>query len=492
MDDPAEPAPLPAPVSAVVLAAGEGTRMRSALPKVLHGAAGRPLVHHVLAALAGLPEPPRPVAIVVGRGAEAVGEAVAGPGRRIVVQAERRGTGHAVQVAGSAVAGRAVDVLVLYGDVPLVTSATLEALLARHRAAGAAITLLSAQVDDAKRYGRVVRDAAGRVARITEHADATEAERAGREINGGVYVFRDEWLWPALDRLAPAAGGELYLTDLVAQAVAQGELVEAVVAADPAEVEGVNDRADLAQVERVLRQRERARHLAAGVGMVDPATVWIDAGVVIGADTVIWPNSYLLGGTRVGAGCVIGPDTWLADAQLADGVTARWSVLEGALVGQGSDVGPYAHLRPGTVLAEGVHVGNFGEVKNSSLGPGTRMGHFGYLGDATVGAGANIGAGTVTCNFDGHEKHATVIGAGAFVGSDTMLVAPVTLGEGARTGAGSVVTRDVPAGVTVVGVPARPVPGSSTDAAASTGAEAPEEAAEEAPSAVARKPGMAP
>ncbi len=444
-------------LSAVVLAAGEGTRMRSATPKVAHLAAGKPLVRHVIDSLAALVPPPNPVVVVLGHGAEAVRPILADTGCAITLQPQQLGTGHAVLMAEALAAGRGETVLVLYGDVPLLTAETLRALVTRHAASDPAITMLTAQVPDAKRYGRVLRGPDGAVRRIVEHADATDSERQVREINAGVYAFRDAWLWPALGRLQPAANGERYLTDLVALALADGEGVEAVVAPDPDEVEGVNTRADLAHVEGVLRGRIRARHLAAGVSMIDPASVWIDEGVAIGPDTVLWPQTYLLGATAVGSGCRLGPGTLVRDSALGDGVVVQWSVVEGAAVGDSSDVGPFAHLREGARLAEGVHVGNFGEIKNSTLAAGVLMGHFSYVGDADVGQGVNIGAGAVTCNYDGVDKHATSVGPGAFIGSDTMLVAPVTVGPGARTGAGSVVTRDVPAGTTVVGVPARPL-----------------------------------
>jgi len=459
--------PPPVTTSAVVLAAGEGRRMRSRRPKVLHEVAGRPMLAHVLDVLAALHRPPDPLAVVLGHGADEVEAAfhageiawAPGPAARFAFarQAERRGTAHAVLQAADTVAGRAEAVLVLYGDVPLVTAATLGRLLAAHETHGGAVTFLTATVDDPTGYGRVLRGPMGEIRGIVEEADASPAERLVREINAGVYVLRDSWAWSALRWLVPSASGELYLTELVGRALGAREHVEAVPADDAGEVRGVNTRADLAAAEAVVRERIRRRHLAAGVTMIAPESAWIDAGVAIGADTVLWPDTYLLGRTEVGLGCVLGPGTLVRDSVLGDDVRVAHSVVEGAVVGRASDVGPFAHLRPGTRLGEEVHVGNFGELKNAELGAGVRVGHFSYLGDATVGEWANIGAGTVTCNFDGLAKHATQIGRGAFIGSDTMLVAPVVVGDGARTGAGSVVTRDVPPGVTVVGVPARPV-----------------------------------
>jgi len=296
------------------------------------------------------------------------------------------------------------------------------------------------------------------VARIVEQVDATLSEQRIDEINTGVMAIRADWLWPALHALAPSASGEVYLTDLVAAAVAEaGEEGAAAVVAENAEAWlGVNDRAGQARAERIMRQRIRDAHLAAGVTLIDPASTWIDAGVEIGADCEIWPGSYLLGATRVAQGCRIGPNSVLRDAVVEAGSAVELSVVEQAHIGTGCHVGPFAHLRKGAKLGEAVHVGNYAEIKNSLLGPGVRMGHFSYLGDATVGEGANIGAGTITCNYDGQAKHETHIGARAFIGSDTMLVAPVAVGEGASTGAGSVVTRDVAPGATVLGAPARP------------------------------------
>jgi len=442
--------------------------MRSSLPKVLHAVAGRPMILHVVEALAGLEPSPSPLAVVVAPDDAAVRDAVrsARPDldAAFPIQDVPRGTGDAALRAEGAVAGRAATVLLACGDAPLLRSADFAALLARHDEAGAAITLLTATPADATGYGRVVRDPAGAVVAIVEEADATAAERAIAEVNTGAYAVRDAWLWPTLAALAPSPSGEVYLTDLVAHAIADGLPVAALRLPDAEAGLGINTRAGLSRAEAAMRDRVRRRHLDEGVTLIDPPTTWIDADAVIGADTVVWPGSYLLGATVVGRGCRIGPNAILRDARLGDGAVVTSSVVEDAEVGAGSDVGPFAHLRAGTRLAPGVHVGNFAEIKNSALAAGVRVGHFSYLGDAAVGAGANIGAGTVTCNFDGRDKHRTTVGAGAFIGSDTMLVAPVRVGERARTGAGSVVTRDVPDGATVAGVPARPLGAAGGDA----------------------------
>jgi bifunctional UDP-N-acetylglucosamine pyrophosphorylase/glucosamine-1-phosphate N-acetyltransferase len=275
-------------------------------------------------------------------------------------------------------------------------------------------------------------------------------------VNSGILCFRDTWLWPNLAALEPSAAGELYLTDLVGAAVRQGETVAALLAADPLEVMGVDHRAKLARAEAEMRRRINEDWMLAGVTLIHPEATYIDASVEIGPDTVIWPNTLLQGQTRIGAGCTIGPGSLIRSSTIGDGCRVELSVVEEAVMEDGSEIGPYGHVRKGGHLGLGAHMGNFGEIKNATLGPGAKMGHFGYLGDATVGAGANIGAGTITCNYDGTRKHRTEIGAGAFIGSDTMLVAPVTVGEGAKTGAGSVVTRDVPPAGLVYGVPARP------------------------------------
>jgi bifunctional UDP-N-acetylglucosamine pyrophosphorylase/glucosamine-1-phosphate N-acetyltransferase len=347
-------------------------------------------------------------------------------------------------------------VLVAYADVPLITPAALQRLYATHRASGAAITLLTMDLDDPAEYGRIVRSAEGGVVRIVEAREAGVGEGALKEANTGIGVYSDDWLWTALTRLRPsAATGELYLTDLVALAVDDGTTVAAVTLDDPREGQGVNTRADLATVEAVLRDRIRRSHLDDGVTMVAPESTWIDMDVEIGRDTVIWPGTFLLGRTSVGAECTLGPGAYISDSRLADGAVVRYSVVEESEIGEGCSVGPFAHLRSGVRMAAGSRAGTHAELKNATLGEGARVSHFSYVGDAEVGAGVNIGAGTVTANFDGVAKHRTQIGEGAFVGSGTMLVAPVSVGAGARTGAGSVITTDVAPGVTVAGVPAR-------------------------------------
>jgi bifunctional UDP-N-acetylglucosamine pyrophosphorylase/glucosamine-1-phosphate N-acetyltransferase len=442
--------------TAIVLAAGLGKRMRSKKPKALHEIAGRPMLLHVLQAARDAFESTcrdARLTVVVGHGAEQV-QAVLDADVQCVRQAEQLGTGHAVAQAQEA-AKSAANVLVLNADVPLVTAGTIAGLITAHRDAEADLTFLTACVAEPRGQGRLRRDAAGQPIAIVEEADADATTMAGNEVNVGVYCFRGGWLWPHLSRIERSAAGEYYLTDLIGMAVAEGAKVVALAAADPIEALGINDRAQLAQAEAFVRERIRRHHLLAGVTMLDPATTYIDAGVTIGADTTLHPNTSLFGKTAVGEDCVIGPDTRVVDSTLGAGCRVVSSVVEQSTLEDGVTVGPFSHLRGGAHIASGVHIGNFAEVKNSRLGRGVKMGHFSYIGDADVGENVNIGAGTITCNFDGVDKHRTVIGDGAFIGSDTMLVAPVTVGERARTGAGSVVNHDVPSDALAVGVPAR-------------------------------------
>lgn len=438
----------------VILAAGQGTRMRSALPKVLHNLAGKPLIFHVLQAVSGLSDEP-PV-LVVGDGADAVRQ-MAGGQVRFAVQEEQLGTAHALRQAEPLLRGQGDAVLVTYADMPLLRAATFQRLVETQRTNPGPITMLTLESSDSRGFGRVVRGADGSVQAIVEEAQATPAQLAIRELNVGVYCFDAAWLWDALQRVPLSPKGEYYLTETVGLAAAQGLPVQALTLEDPDEAIGVNTRVHLAEAEAALRRRINTEWMLSGVTIVDPTSTYIEVGVEIGRDTVIWPGTYLHGETRIGEGCTIGPNTIVRDSMVGNGCTLLASVLEGAVVEDDVDMGPYCHLRKGAHLASGVHLGNFGEVKSSYLGPGTKMGHFSYIGDATIGANVNIGAGTITCNFDGQRKNPTEVGDDVFIGSDTMLVAPVKLGEGSRTGAGAVVTHDVPPHTLVVGVPARPL-----------------------------------
>jgi bifunctional UDP-N-acetylglucosamine pyrophosphorylase/glucosamine-1-phosphate N-acetyltransferase len=447
----------------VVLAAGLGTRMRSTRAKVLHELAGLPLVSHALAALSPL-DPDR-VALVIGHQADAVRAAAAGAALRdlrFVVQAEQRGTGHAVACAREAFAGFAGDVLILYGDVPLIRAATLRGLVDTHRAEEADLTLLTVCFADPSGYGRILRGSEGRVVGIVEERDATPAERAITEINPGLYAVRAEVLFPLLAELRPDnAQGELYLTDLVGLAARAGRRVASRTVECAEEVLGVNTRMELAQMEATLKSELVGRWMQAGVTFEDPPTAYVGPEVTIGADTVVGPNVILRGRTRIGVACRLDGTAQLVDATLGDRVHIRFGcVVDGAEIGADAIVGPFARLRPGTRLAERVHVGNFVETKQAVIGAGTKANHLTYLGDCEIGPETNVGAGTITCNYDGVAKHRTVVGARVQIGSDTQLVAPVTVGDDAYVGAGTTVTRDVPSGaLTVSRVPQRVIPG---------------------------------
>jgi bifunctional UDP-N-acetylglucosamine pyrophosphorylase/glucosamine-1-phosphate N-acetyltransferase len=437
-------------LSIVILAAGQGTRMKSQFPKVLHPLAGRPMVKYVLDVATQLE--PTGLALVIGYGAQQLRQAL-GDEVSYVDQPEQLGTGHAVLQARELLAGQAETILVLYGDTPFITCQTLEAMLRHHTENKAAITLLTFRPDDPTGYGRILRDETGRVVGIVEHKEASLGQREIREVNSGILCFRDAWLWSHLEGLQ-SKHGEYYLTDLVEPAVAEGEPVAAR-AADATEVMGLDDRVKLARAEALMRQRINEGWMLAGVTLLDPDSTYIEISVKVGQDTVIYPNTHLRGATTIGRNCRLGPNTIICDSTMGNGCVIEASVVEGATLEDDVDVGPFAHLRKGAHLAKGVHVGNFGEIKNSYLGSGTKMGHFSYLGDATLGANVNVGAGTITCNYDGERKHPTVVEDDVFIGSDTMLVAPVNLGKGAKTGAGAVVTRDVPPGQVVYGIPAK-------------------------------------
>ena len=446
---------------AVVLAAGMGKRMHSDLPKVLHPVCGQPLLVYVLYALAaaGLARP----IIIVGHGAGEV-RAVVADRAEFVEQRDQLGTGHAVLQALPLIETSSDPVLVLYGDTPLLEAATITALVELHRASRAAATMLTAELVDPGGYGRVIRRPDGVVTRIVEEADATPEEARVREINAGTYVFDPRALSEGLDALRPAnAQGEYYLTDTMGWLLSKGRRVEALMA-DAEQTMGINSRRELAAVEAVMRRRILERLMDGGVTVIDPAATYVHATVRVGRDTVIHPQSYLEGTTVVGAGCLLGPQAHVVDTTLADGVRVVASMVAGSEVGEGTTIGPYSRLRPGSRIGRFVEIGNFAEIKHATVGDYTKIHHKSYIGDATIGERVNIGAGTVTCNYDGRQKHHTVIEDGAFIGSDTMLIAPVRVGRGAVTGAGAVVNKDVPPGGVAVGVPARVIRHVSADA----------------------------
>lgn len=441
-------------LAGIVLAAGQGTRMRSRLPKVLHPLAGRPMIHHVLASLADAGVP-RPI-VVTGHGADRVEEAI-GDRAATVRQEPQRGTADAVRIALEKVDLACETVLVTMGDAPLQPAALHRALLAERARSEVAVVVVSARLPDPTGYGRLVRGADGVPERIVEEADAGEAVRALDEVNVGTYAFDASWLRDAITRIESSASGEQYLTDLVALAVGDGRTVRVVEAADPLDALGINDRVALAVAEERLRRRIVEAHMRAGVTIVDPRTTRIDSDVEIEEDARIEPWTILEGATRIGRDSIIGPNSHVRDSGIGPRTRVWASVVEEASVADEVEIGPFAHLRPGAVVGSRCRIGNFAEIKRSRIGAGTQQHHFSYLGDAEVGENVNIGAGSVTANFDGTAKHTTVIGDRASIGVDTMMVAPVSVGPGATTGAGSVVTRDVEPGRTVVGVPARPI-----------------------------------
>jgi bifunctional UDP-N-acetylglucosamine pyrophosphorylase/glucosamine-1-phosphate N-acetyltransferase len=440
-------------LAVVILAAGEGTRMRSSLPKVLHRIGGRPLVGHVLDTARDLA--PAHVLVVVRHERDRVADAVAGVSDEVVVvdQDEVPGTGRAVEVALDRLAGFDGDVLVLSGDVPLLDAETLTALLRAHREGATEATLLSAVVDDATGYGRVLRDASGAVARIVEQKDATTDEAAVREINAGVYVFRAAALRTHLPRVGTAnAQGEKYLTDVIGLLREVDAPVAASIVADVTLTLGVNDRAQLAEAARLLNARTVRRWQLAGVTVQDPATTWIDVTATLAPDVTVLPGSHILRATTVASGAVIGPDTSLEDCEVGEDAVVRRADATLAVIGAGATVGPFAYLRPGTVLADRGKIGTFVETKNSHIGEGSKVPHLSYIGDTTIGRGVNLGAGAITANYDDVAKHRTEIGDEVHSGSHNVFVAPVRIGDGAKTGAGAVIRKDVPAGALAVSV----------------------------------------
>ena len=430
----------------VILAAGKGTRMKSAVPKVLHPVAGKTLIQRVLDVADTLK--PATATVVVGHGGDQVQAHLASrPALQFVVQEPQLGTGHALVQAAPVLRGRSGTVVLLSGDVPLLTPQALHGLVAAHREANAAATVLTAVLDRPYGYGRVVRSG-GRITRIVEERDASPAQRKICEINSGIYAFALEPLFSSLEKIAAQnVQGEYYLPDLVAIYRRRRRVVGTHTVANAAEIRGINSRTELAEVSAMVRQQKNEELMAAGVTLIDPATTYVDTDVEIGADTVVHPCVFLERGTRIGAACEIHAGSRIVNSTIGDHAVIRnHSVIADATIAAGAAVGPFAHLRPGACVGANARVGNFVELKNTTLGDGSKANHLSYLGDATIGAHVNIGAGTITCNYDGTAKHQTVIADEAFVGSDSTLIAPVTVGRGAYVAAGSAITSDVPAG----------------------------------------------
>jgi len=441
-------------VTAVLLAAGQGTRMKSELPKMLHSVCGKPMLAHSLAS-ARQASDGTPV-VIVGHEADQVREAISGD-VRFVIQDQQLGTGHAVMQAESHLKDKTDYVLVTYGDMPLLRPSTLDQLVEAQKSNRGPVTMLTVIADDPRGFGRVIRNADGTVAAIVEEYVATPEQLNVKELNVGAYCFSAGWLWEALHRIKVSPKGEYYLTDTAELAVRDGLPIQAVVCGDISETIGINTRVDLADAEAVMRARINRAHMLNGVTILNPEVTYIEADVEIGRDTIILPNTHIQGRSIIGGRNRIGPNSTIRDSRIGNDCKVFMSVMEGAEMEDHVDIGPFARLRKGAHLASHVHMGNFGEVKDSHLAEGVKMGHFSYIGNATIGANTNIGAGTITCNFDGVNKNPTEIGEDVFIGSDSMLVAPIKIGDRAKTGAGAVVTKDVPADMLAVGVPARAI-----------------------------------
>ena len=439
--------------ASVILAAGQGTRMCSNVPKVLHTLAGRPLMEYALDLGVGICNM-TPI-VVVGFESEKVQECI-GDRAKVVLQEAQLGTGHALHQTGDLLRERADMILVWAADMPLLTKDMLESVINVQSQNEGPVSIVTAISNDDRGFGRVVRSEFGEVQARVEKSDATAEQLSINELNVGVYCFQSSWLWDELSALKPSSNGEYYLTDLIKSASLQNQNIGVVTTTAVDEIIGINTRIHLAEAETAVRTRINNSWMERGVTLIDPANTYIESSVTIGLDTVVLPNTHLQGNTVIGSECTIGPNSTIQNSVIGDRCKIESSVLDRAKLENDVDVGPFGHLRAGTHLDSGVHIGNFGEVKNSYLGPGVKMGHFSYVGDATVGARTNIGAGAITCNYGmDKNKHRTEIGEDVFIGSDTMLVAPLRIGSKARTGAGSVVTKDLPDGSLAAGVPAR-------------------------------------
>ena len=437
----------------VIMAAGEGRRMVSKMPKPLHKVCGKEMVRYPVELLQSLGV--ERILVVVSPATESPLREALGDSVDYVVQPTPKGTGDAAAWAVKALPPDASNIVLLGSDSPLIRLDSLRQLVNKHQGDHNAMTMLTAPDMLTEDLGRVVRDDRDAIVDLVEARDWDGDTWAPAEVNAGVYCFGRAWLQERLADIEPSPNGEKYLTSLVALAAQRGDRIGSLASDMPEETFGVNDRLQLAQVEAVMRWQITERLMRSGVTIQDPASVFIDADVAVGMDTIIRPNTALSGNTVIGEDCDIGPNSVIQDSRIGDGCRVTASMLEEATLEAGVGVGPFSHLRPGAYLETGVHVGNYVEIKESRLGRGVLAGHFSYLGDASIGAGTNIGAGTITCNFDGKDKHRTTVGKGAFIGCDTMLVAPVSVGDGAATGAGAVVTRDVPGNLLAVGVPAR-------------------------------------
>lgn len=441
-------------LSSIIMAAGKGTRMYSSLPKVLHRVCGLPLIDYAvdLTRNLGVDFP----VVVIGHGSEQVQKRL-GDRVKYAIQKDQLGTGHAVKCARDVLNSDDGLVLVTPADMPLFTLQTLEDLVKMQILNSGPMSMLTVISENSHGFGRIIRDKNGEVKAIVEEAQATVDQLAINELNVGAYCFDLNWLWSALEKIQLSPKGEYYLTDLVEIAVKENKRVAASIVSNSDETLGINTRVHLAEAEAVMRRRILESLMLSGVTIINPESTYIEASVTIGRDTIIQPNTFIRGKTQIGENCEIGPNTIITDCKVGDNVKILAAVMDQAIVEDGVDMGPFARLRKGAHLGPHVHLGNFGEVKDSYLGEGTKMGHFSYIGNATIGKDVNIGAGTITCNYDGTNKHPTEIGDNVFIGSDTMLVAPIKIGKNAHTGAGAVVTHDVQEDETVVGVPAKPL-----------------------------------